>query len=70
MTDVSVLTTNEPRTLEEERRYQAKSFGLSEDAPWSLIQKTVRELPEGGFVNYEDWVHVMRRKGVRLQALV
>lgn len=70
MTATAVLKHEAPRTLEDERQYQALAFGLDPSASWSEIQKTVKELPQDGFVVYEDWVGIMRDKGVRLQALV
>jgi hypothetical protein len=63
------LTATPPRSLEDERRYQAEAFGLDQSASWTAIQQAVRSLPEDGFVNYEDWVNTMNSKGARLRAL-
>lgn len=70
MTATAALKHDTPRTLEDERRYQAEAFGLPETASWSQIQEIVRNLPPESFVNYEDWVLLMRGKGARLRALV
>lgn len=70
MTTAVELTTTTPRSLEDERQYQAEAFNLDPSASWSMIQQTVRDLPEDGFVNYEDWVKTMNSKGARLRALV
>lgn len=70
MTATAVLKNDTPRTLEDERRYQAEAFGLPLSSSWSEIQQVVRDLPEDGFVNYEDWVRTMNSKGARLRALV
>lgn len=70
MTTAVELTTTTPRTLEDERRYQAEAFNLDPSASWAMIQQTVRDLPEDGFINYEDWVKTMNSKGARLRALV